>query len=48
MKKIITTYANGKINLQVFTSVDGKTFYYSGIGRFCNTLLEAKLNLTKL
>lgn len=29
-------------NAQVFLSVDGKNFYYCGIGKFCRTLEDAE------
>lgn len=38
----ITSFAPYYINVHILTSVDGgKTFYYAGNGRFCETIEEA-------
>jgi hypothetical protein len=49
IKKVKTSFVNGKINLQLFQSVDGgKTFFYAGVGRYCTNLLEAKIVMSNL
>jgi hypothetical protein len=46
--KFKSSYVNGRINIRIFTSIDnGVKFYYSGVGRFCPNLIEAK-NYLKL
>lgn len=47
--KVITTLVNGRFNLQLFTSTDnGKNFFYCGVGKYCDNLLDAKLTLRNL
>ena len=39
----ITDFAPYYYNVHILTSVDnGKTFYYAGVGRFCETAAEAE------
>lgn len=43
MNKVKVIKCMDKYNVQVLTSVDnGKTYWYAGNGRFCNTLEEVK------